>query len=95
MERSVDVLPVLPIMVTASSEKSDPEENLLCDSSRRDRSWASIACASNANFSGWGQAFTDPRLAAAIVDRLTSRGHSINTGTDAYRLKTTRQVRKG
>lgn len=55
---------------------------------------ASIACASNANFSEWGQTFTDPRLAAAIVDRLTFRGHIINTGTDSYRLKTTRQTQK-
>jgi len=56
---------------------------------------ASIACASNANFSEWGQTFTDPRLAAAIVDRLTFRGHIINTGTDSYRLKSTRQAQKG
>ncbi len=56
---------------------------------------ASIACASNANFSEWGQTFTDPRLAAAIVDRLTFRGHIINTGTDSYRLKTTRQAQRG
>jgi DNA replication protein DnaC len=33
---------------------------------------ASIAVASNAPFSEWGQTFTDPRLAAAVVDRLTS-----------------------
>ena len=32
---------------------------------------ASVAVASNAPFSEWGQTFTDPRLAAAIVDRLT------------------------
>ena len=53
---------------------------------------ASIACASNAPFSEWGQTFTDPRLAAAVVDRLTFRGHIINTGTDSYRLKTTQQT---
>lgn len=39
-----------------------------------------------------GQTFTDPRLAAAVVDRLTFRGHIINTGTDSYRLKTTQQT---
>ncbi|SDI84866.1 DNA replication protein DnaC [Arthrobacter subterraneus] len=50
---------------------------------------ASIACASNAPFSEWGQTFTDPRLAAAVVDRLTFRGHIIDTGTESYRLKTT------
>lgn len=54
---------------------------------------ASIACASNAPFSEWGRTFADPRLAAAVVDRLTFRGHIINTGTDSYRLRTT-QARK-
>ena len=34
---------------------------------------ASIAVASNAPFSEWGQTFTDARLAAAVVDRLTFR----------------------
>jgi DNA replication protein DnaC len=51
---------------------------------------ASIACASNAPFSEWGATFTDPRLAAAVVDRLTFRAHIIQTGTDSYRLRTTR-----
>ena len=51
---------------------------------------ASIACASNAPFSEWGATFTDPRLAAAVVDRLTFRAHIIDTGTASYRLRTTR-----
>ena len=51
---------------------------------------ASIACASNAPFSEWGTTFTDPRLAAAVVDRLTFNAHIINTGTSSYRLRTTR-----
>jgi DNA replication protein DnaC len=55
---------------------------------------ASIACASNAPFSEWGQTFTDPRLAAAVVDRLTFRGHIITTGTDSYRLRATRAAKK-
>jgi len=54
---------------------------------------ASIACASNAPFSEWGATFTDPRLAAAVVDRLTFRAHIIQTGTDSYRLRTTRAAR--
>jgi DNA replication protein DnaC len=54
---------------------------------------ASIACASNAPFSEWGATFTDPRLAAAVVDRITFRGHIINTGTDSYRLRATRAAR--
>jgi len=51
---------------------------------------ASIAVASNAPFSEWGQTFTDPRLAAAVVDRLTFNAHIIQTGTDSYRLRATR-----
>lgn len=51
---------------------------------------ASIACASNAPFSEWGNTFTDPRLAAAVVDRLTFNAHIINTGTQSYRLTATR-----
>ncbi|MFP5070246.1 IS21-like element helper ATPase IstB [Pseudonocardia nantongensis] len=56
---------------------------------------ASIACASNAPFSEWGQTFTDPRLAAAVVDRLTFHAHIINTGTASYRLRSTRAARPG
>ncbi|MBG6226766.1 DNA replication protein DnaC, partial [Arthrobacter sp. CAN_A2] len=37
-------------------------------------------------FSGWTKTFTDPRLCAAIVDRLTFNGTIIETGTDSYRL---------
>ncbi|MEO7070095.1 MAG: IS21-like element helper ATPase IstB [Nostocoides sp.] len=56
---------------------------------------ASIACASNAPFSEWGATFTDPRLAAAVVDRLTFNAHIIQTGTASYRLRATRTARKG
>jgi DNA replication protein DnaC len=54
---------------------------------------ASIACASNAPFSEWGKTFTDPRLAAAVVDRLTFHAHIIDTGTHSYRLRTTRAAK--
>ena len=50
---------------------------------------ASVAIASNESFSGWTKTFTDPRLCAAIVDRLTFGGNIIETGTDSYRLRTT------
>ena len=50
----------------------------------------SIAIASNDSYSGWTKTFTDPRLCAAIVDRLTFGGHIIETGTDSYRLASTR-----
>jgi DNA replication protein DnaC len=56
---------------------------------------ASIAVASNAPFGEWGQTFTDPRLAAAVVDRLTFNALIIQTGTDSYRLRATRRAKKG
>ena len=37
----------------------------------------------------WTSAFTDPRLCAAIVDRLTYDAHIIQTGAGSYRLRTT------
>ena len=54
---------------------------------------ASIAIGSNLPFSEWGQVVTDPRLVAAIVDRVTFNGHIIETGTDSYRLRSTRARR--
>jgi hypothetical protein len=42
------------------------------------------------SFGGWTKTFTDPRLCAAIVDRLTFNGTIIETGTDSYRLASTR-----
>jgi DNA replication protein DnaC len=54
---------------------------------------ASIACASNAPFSEWGNTFTDPRLAAAVVDRLTCKAHIIQTGTSSYRLSASRSMK--
>lgn len=50
----------------------------------------SVAIASNESFSGWTKTFTDPRLCAAIVDRITFGGHIIETGSDSYRLAHTR-----
>jgi DNA replication protein DnaC len=48
---------------------------------------------SNLPFSEWGQVVTDPRLVAAIVDRVTFNGHIIETGTESYRLRSTRARR--
>ena len=44
------------------------------------------AIASNETFAGWPKTFTDPRLCAAIVDRLTFGSTIIETGTHSYRL---------
>ena len=49
-----------------------------------------MAVASNAPFSEWKRTFTDPRLCAAIVDRLTYNAHIIETGTQSFRLAQTR-----
>ena len=54
---------------------------------------ASIATASNLPFSEWGQIIPDPRLVAAIVDRLTFNAHIIETGTESYRLRSTKTTR--
>jgi DNA replication protein DnaC len=51
---------------------------------------ASIICGSNHSFSEWGATFTDPRLAAAVVDRMTFKALIIETGTDSYRLRASR-----
>lgn len=53
----------------------------------------SVAIASNESFGGWTRTFTDPRLCAAIVDRLTFGGNIIETGTESYRLASTRAAR--
>ncbi|MFI8266684.1 ATP-binding protein [Streptomyces sp. NPDC085665] len=50
----------------------------------------SVAIASNESFGGWTKTFTDPRLCAAIVDRLTFNGAIIETGTESYRLAQTK-----
>ncbi|WTU55644.1 IS21-like element helper ATPase IstB [Streptomyces sp. NBC_00056] len=50
----------------------------------------SVAIVSKESFGGWTKTLTDPRLCAAIVDRLTFNGIIIETGTDSYRLASTR-----
>jgi DNA replication protein DnaC len=47
---------------------------------------ASIGIGTNLPFSEWGTVFPDPRLVAAIVDRVTFNACIIETGTQSYRL---------
>ena len=54
---------------------------------------SAIALASNLPFSEWGPVIPDPRLVAAIVDRVTFNAHILETGTHSYRLRSTRQRR--
>lgn len=57
---------------------------------------ASIAIGTNLPFSEWGTVVADPRLVAAIVDRVTFNAHILETGTQSYRLRTsnTRRSKK-
>jgi DNA replication protein DnaC len=54
---------------------------------------SAIAIASNEPFSSWTKTFTDPRLCAATVDRLTFAGQIIETGTTSYRRARSRKKR--
>ena len=49
---------------------------------------SSVAVGSNLPFSEWAQVIADPRLVAAVIDRLTFNAHIIETGTHSYRLRT-------
>ena len=58
---------------------------------REERS--SVATATNLPFSEWGKIVPDARLVAAIIDRLTFHAHINETGSDSYRLRTTKAKR--
>jgi DNA replication protein DnaC len=47
----------------------------------------SLIVTSNLPFGEWGKVFPDPRLAKAVVDRLTHRAHIIETGTESWRFR--------
>ncbi|WP_336216741.1 ATP-binding protein [Nonomuraea sp. LPB2021202275-12-8] len=51
---------------------------------------ASVAIASNEGFGGWTKTFAEPRLCAAIVDRLTYNATILETGTESHRLAQSR-----
>ena len=56
---------------------------------------ASIAIGTNLPFSEWGTVFPGPRLVAAIVDRVTFNAHILETGTQPYRLRTSKTTARG
>ena len=58
---------------------------------REERSAISIA--SNEPFSSRTKTFTDPRLCAAVADRLTFAGQIIETGSTSYRFAHARNAR--
>jgi hypothetical protein len=69
-----------------------------CRGGGRRRRWAGLereerACigiGTNLPFSEWGSVIPDPRLVAAIVDRVTFNAHILETGTESYRLRTSK-----
>lgn len=48
---------------------------------------ASLIITTNLPFGEWTKVFPDPRLAKAVVDRLTHRAHIIETGSESWRFK--------
>jgi DNA replication protein DnaC len=48
---------------------------------------ASLIVTTNLPFGEWMKVFPDPRLAKAVVDRLTHRAHIIETGSESWRFK--------
>lgn len=47
----------------------------------------SLIITSNLPFGEWTKVFPDPRLAKAVVDRVTHRAHIIDTGTESWRFR--------
>jgi DNA replication protein DnaC len=47
----------------------------------------SVIVTTNLPFGEWAKVFPDPRLAKAVVDRLTHRAHIIETGTESWRFR--------
>ncbi len=56
---------------------------------------ASLIITTNLPFGEWGRVFPDPRLAKAVVDRLTHRAHIIDTGTESWRFRHGLQKKTG
>ena len=53
---------------------------------------ASIILTSNKSFVDWGEIFSDPVLATAILDRLLHHSTTINIKGESYRLKKKRKA---
>jgi DNA replication protein DnaC len=57
----------------------------------------SLIVTTNLSFGEWTKVFPDPRLAKAVVDRITHRAHIIDTGTESWRFRhgLERRTKKG
>ena len=47
----------------------------------------SLICTTNLPFGEWTKVFPDPRLAKAVVDRITHKAHIIDTGEESWRFR--------
>src|SRR6516164_9207052 len=47
----------------------------------------SLICTTNLPFGEWTKVFPDPRLAKAVVDRITHKAHIIDTGEESRRFR--------
>ena len=47
----------------------------------------SLIVTTNLPFGEWTKVFPDPRLAKAVVDRITHKAHIIDTGTESWRFR--------
>ena len=47
----------------------------------------SLIVTTNLPFGEWTKVFADPRLAKAVVDRITHKAHIIDTGTESWRFR--------
>jgi DNA replication protein DnaC len=47
----------------------------------------SLIVTTNLPFGEWAKVFPDPRLAKAVVDRITHKAHIIDTGTESWRFR--------
>jgi DNA replication protein DnaC len=47
----------------------------------------SLIVTTNLPFGDWTKVFPDPRLAKAVVDRITHKAHIIDTGTESWRFR--------
>jgi DNA replication protein DnaC len=55
----------------------------------------SLIVTTNLPFGEWTKVFPDPRLAKAVVDRITHKAHIIDTGTESWRFRHGLQRQRG
>ena len=55
---------------------------------------AALIVTTNLPFSEWTTVFPNPRLCKALLDRITDRAHSIETGAESFRFRRTMERRK-